>query len=137
MTSAGRLFAHNLYHQLAVCSVPGAANTVTSHLLGRQPIVDENAVKLHDLGPMRHKCRCCNALHFMHEKHSGKTLDKNVSFSQCCAHGKVVLPSLKPTPPVLNSLICKQRPGCMDFMKKIRSYSCAFQMASSGGDFDC
>ena len=68
----------------------------------------------------------------MHESHAGKAKDDEASFGQCCQHGKVVLPALKPTPPVLRSLICKQRPGFHAFLKNIRSYNCAFQMASSG-----
>ncbi len=101
-------------------------------MLGRQHIADENQVKSHNLGPMHYKCRCC--LHF-NEYHVGKAKFGEATFSQCCKRGKEVLPALKPTPPVLKSLICKQRPGFLAFLKNIRSYSCAFQMASSGEIF--
>ncbi len=71
----------------------------------------------------------------MHEYHVGKAKFGEATFSQCCKHGKEVLTALKPTPPVLNSLICKQRPWFFAFLKNIRSYSYAFQMASSGEIF--
>ena len=121
------------------CRLPAVvarpANAPANYRLGRQQIVDEQQVKAHDLGPMHYKCRCCQALHFMHEWHDGKAKFQQASCSHCCQHGKVVLPALKPTPPVLRSLICKQRPGFFAFLKNIRSYNCAFQMASSGEVF--
>ena len=108
------------------------ANAPAKYRLGRQHIVNETQVKPHYLGPMHYTCQSCQALHFMHETHDGKAKADQATFSQCCQHGKVVLPALKPTPPVLKSLICKQRPGFSPFLKNIRSYNCAFQMASSG-----
>ena len=101
------------------------ANAPAKYRLGRQPVVNESQVKPHDLGPTEYKCQCCHALHFMHESHDGKAKDDEATFSQCCQHGKVVLPALKPTPPVLSSLICKQRTGFSAFLKNLRSYNCA------------
>ncbi len=121
---------------LHVCRLPVVvvrpASAPAKSMLGRQHIADENQVKSHNLGPMHYKCRCC--LHF-NEYHVGKAKFGEATFSQCCKRGKEVLPALKPTPPVLKSLICKQRPGFLAFLKNIRSYSCAFQMASSGEIF--
>jgi len=122
-----------------VCRLPAVvvrpANAFAKYMLRRQHIADENQVKPHNLGPMHCKCQCCQALHFMHEHRVGKAKFGEATFSQCCKRGKEVLPALKPTPPVLKSLICKQRPRFFAFLKIIRSYSCAFQMASSGEIF--
>ena len=111
---------------------PRPADAPASFMKGRSPIVDERAVKEHSLGSMCHKCSCCNAKHFMHERHIGSTVTGTATFSQCCRHGKIKLPALRPTPPVLSALLCKRRAEGVQFLQQIRSYNGAFQMASSG-----
>ena len=112
-------------------------NAPTTFMLARKPVLDELAVKENYLGRMQHKCRDCNALHFMHEAHVGRTKTNAATFSQCCMRGTVQLPPLKPTPRVLGDLLARRRPGCVKFLHDIRSYNCAFQMASSGKRLTC
>ncbi|KAF7812516.1 putative AT hook motif-containing protein [Senna tora] len=57
-------------------------------------------------------------------------------FSLCCKQGKVVLPSVKRPPKLLEDLFTMKDPRSADFMKEIRNYNNMFAFTSMGGKID-
>ncbi|XP_063912265.1 uncharacterized protein LOC135129114 [Zophobas morio] len=73
------------------------------------------------LGDMNHKCIHCLAYKWKEE-----------APGMCCAGGKVQLPTFKPLPEPLHSLIMGLHPEQVHFMDGIRKYNSCFQMMSFG-----
>ncbi|KAI8388043.1 uncharacterized protein BYT42DRAFT_558739 [Radiomyces spectabilis] len=53
----------------------------------------------------------------------------------CCCQGKVMLPLLSPTPPILVELLRSDSQHAKDFRKNIRSYNSALSLTSTGVNF--
>ena len=73
------------------------------------------------IGRMDHVCGFCGALRW-----------KDEPAGSCCSKGKVSLPFHPPPPPELMELFQPHSPLHREFMKNIRMYNCAFQLASMG-----
>lgn len=75
-------------------------------------------------------CGHCKALHWPLEKTCGTVA--NPGFGMCCNLGKVHLPPLEPSPPILQQLLTATTPAAKHFRANIRAYNSIFQMASTG-----
>lgn len=99
-------------------------------------------VALHDLGPMKNECSFCGGLHFKKES-TGKWGKKDPPhlrgiphYSMCCAKGKVKLAMHRHPPQLLRDLLDGTHRWSAHFLKEIRLYNCAFQMASTSAKVD-
>jgi len=83
------------------------------------------AMKLHDCGPLQHKCNHCGALHFEKER------PRDDAFTMCCHKGSV---KLEPNnvPPYMKDLYQGQLPESLNFRNNIRQYNNSFAFASMG-----
>lgn len=86
----------------------------------------DSAVDYHEfpavqIGAMSVECVHCSALKF-----PGETP------GFCCSKGQIKLPTLKPPPEPLQSLVTGTHPDSTHFLAKIRKYNSCFQMTSFG-----
>ena len=75
---------------------------------------DVNDITEHYIGPMNISCKHCNAMHFISET---LKVNKNneMSFNDCCRHGKAYLDPLPDPPEYLKSLFNGSHPDSLNF----------------------
>ena len=84
-----------------------------------------------DLGPMSVSCSHCTALHWAAERLTelASTLE-NPLFGICCSKGDVMIPFMRPLPPLLHSLFYDDTNQAHHFRTHIRKYNSALAFAS-------
>ncbi len=80
----------------------------------------------HYLGAMDQICQFCGSLNFIDERTSGDT----DLFTMCCQKGKVSLPPLGPTHPLLYDLLTSKTPRADNFRNLIIDYNASLAFAS-------
>ncbi|XP_050279142.1 uncharacterized protein LOC126720581 [Quercus robur] len=96
-----------------------------------------NAIEPWNFGPPSYVCKHCGAVLWYEERSVKSKRPRIPTFSLCCMEGKVKLPLLRKTPPLLNELLDPlggQR--SKSFRTQIRSYNAMFAMTSMGGKVD-
>ena len=104
----------------------------------RRPAFAETAVRVEGLafdtatgrntvGRMTVSCQHCGALHW-----EGESVGGSGKFSMCCQQGKVQLPPLQPTPPLLQRLLSADSEEGRHFVKNSRAYK---QCVAAGIDW--
>ena len=88
-------------------------------------VTDYEHLQENHIGEMDVICEHCGAKHFRAE-----ITDKENSFNDCCAHGKVKLDNLPPLPNELNSLFSGNHQKSHEFFTNIRSYNNTLSFAS-------
>jgi len=83
------------------------------------------AMKLHDCGPLQHKCNYCGALHFEKER------PRDDAFTKCCHKGSVKLGPVD-VPSYMKDLYQGQQPESLNFRNNIRQYNNSFAFTSMG-----
>ncbi|KAF8405882.1 hypothetical protein HHK36_007960 [Tetracentron sinense] len=83
-----------------------------------------------EFGSRRDECPYCSALIWIEEKCS-KSSKREPMFMLCCQSGKVQLPCLPPTLPVLQTLLENKR-----YKERIRTYNSMLSFTSMGGKID-
>ncbi|CAG8593178.1 641_t:CDS:2, partial [Cetraspora pellucida] len=78
----------------------------------------------HDLGHIDSVCIYCGALHWLDERLSASSVT-NPKFGKCCKQGKVILPTLRDPPPLLQQLFKGQDQQSKEFHSNIRQYNAA------------
>lgn len=114
-----------LFHRIARSADFVEADFVNHRQISRDP----HTLRL-TIGSPVISCGHCKALHWLLEKTSGT--DAASGFGMCCYHGKVQLPPLQPTPPILQQLLTANTAAAKHFRANIRMYNSIFQMASTG-----
>ena len=84
-----------------------------------------------NLGQMTAKCDACHAYMFPWESHK-ISKDGKTTFSLCCSHGAVKIPSEPEFPPLLQQLLTGTDPISKEFYRNIRGYNNALSLASRG-----
>ena len=109
-------------------------------------VVNHENCSLHSLGnvlepwnfdPPSYVCNHCGVVLWYEERSVKSKRPRIPKFSLCCMEGKVKLPLLKKTPPLLNGLLDPlggQRSKTL--RTQIRSYNAMFAMTSMGGKVD-
>ena len=89
-----------------------------------------------DFGDKTFTCRHCNALFWLQER-LARSSKKNPSFSLCCLNGRVSLPAMQPTPPILDFLLDPSNASASKkFRDNIRAYNSMFAFTSMGAKID-
>eukprot|EP00798_Chlamydomonas_sp_ICE-L_P011276 gene11276-18908_t len=115
-------------HRFRTAGIQNARNSFRQHagVSQEQP---------HVLGGPRVPCEHCQALHWPEECLTHSTA-QHFGFGGCCSGGKVQLQPLETLPQPLHSLINGTHHKSGHFLKNIRKYNCAFQLASTSAQVD-
>ncbi|XP_058727157.1 uncharacterized protein LOC131598591 [Vicia villosa] len=90
-----------------------------------------------DIGDPAIECAHCGALMWYQEKLDKRKHSAAPKFSLCCGNGKIVLPLLKPPPPLLKHLLFDNNDvDCQNYQQHCRLYNIMFAFTSPGMKFD-
>ncbi|KAJ6957546.1 hypothetical protein NC653_039492 [Populus alba x Populus x berolinensis] len=107
----------------------------TLHFSCLTPVIGETCEYV-DFGDKTFTCRHCNAFFWLQER-LARSSKKNPSFSLCCLNGRVSLPTVQPTPPILDFLLDPSNGSALKkFRDNIRAYNSMFAFTSMGAKID-
>ncbi|CAG8626617.1 705_t:CDS:2, partial [Scutellospora calospora] len=92
-------------------------------------------VNRHTLGDMIYECSKCKAKMWLDEKKENSSA-KSLSFTTCCAEGKVLLPPLQELLPLLDLLLTETDQRACLFQQNIRIYNSALAFTSIDANID-
>ena len=87
-----------------------------------------------DLVDCKYCCQYCDALFWLNERSNHSSPPK---YTLCCQKGKIKLPLLKESPPILNTLLnCYAGPESVYYKKNIRTLNSMLAFTSFGANID-